>query len=701
MKNILILALTILSALSVSSQDLSIKYPSAPTSASTDILWDYPILDPHRPLESTNDATTEWLRQEKKITENYFKNHEKSADIGFDIKTANNFIYNIPTRSGPYYIEYFRNELRECIDVYYKKELKDNRTFLASPFHMKNLVTRFSQVKISADGKYCALMYSAGGGSEWQEISIIDMRSMWMTKDHIQNVRYSDITWCGGGFFYSRFDGADAATGDIATLTNQKIYYHTVGQEPSLDSLVFDDIHNRKNTFKVTVTEDERFVVINETDYDADKSITYFKDRTKGGSFRLLLDEPSSSAEVIGSIGDTLIAVQQSPRAFNRQIVAIDTRDTSHKTILINNQRGFRIKQAAFIQNKILVIYQNGFKESLCAFSRSGEMSKSIALPYGSNNEMICYASDQNGIVMVENYYICPPIGNILSLKDLTLSLIDKTVTNFNPDNYNINITHYPSRDSIMIPVYTVSAKKTPKHGPALLRISGGIDNSYSPSFDPGIITFVNNGGTFAFANIRGTNNAVKNWHQSGIGVNKQNSIDDAYGAIRFLRDSLAVNKIGLIGTDFGALIAAALINQHPETVQAAVLNSGIYDPMRFEKFTVGAYYKKELGSIGDSSQFRKMLSYSPLQNIKSGIEYPSILVSTAEFDGLIPPFQSYKYVASLQESVKSAKPLLLLVNQNQGHSSGSFEQRIRSEGLTYSFLFKELSMEFHQATTY
>ena len=254
------------------------------------------------------------------------------------------------------------------------------------------------------------------------------------------------------------------------------------------------------------------------------------------------------------------------------------------------------------------------------------------------------------------------------------------------------------SRDSTLVPIYIVMSNDYIKKGPgaALLSVYGGFGISPEARFNPGIFTFLNNGGIYAVANVRGGSNSTKNWHELGSGINKQNTIDDAYYAARFLVDSgfALSGKIAITGGSNGGMIVAATINQHPGIFKAAVLNVGVYDMLRYENFTAGVFWNSEYGSINDSAQFNALRSYSPLHNIKPNTNYPSMLISTSEYDDRVPPLHSYKYVAALQELTKSKNPILMNVNKKEGHTA-------INDKLFFSFLFKELNMKYDPFSYY
>ena len=673
--------------------DEQIEYPVAPHSTSTDTIWNVVVKDPYRNLEKDDDELKQWLKAEKQITDDYFKKANRKYDL--DFVRQHSYRYNLPSRSGPYYIE--AGYALGGMNVYYKDYLRDRPNFLYNTSMLSSKATSFSDIKFSQNGKYCAFAYS-NEDNDWEEIRILNTTNMLLLKEHIYNVRYSNIAWFQTGFYYSRFDSVNENHKHTEVQTNQRLYYHKIDTDPSFDTLVFEDKDYPYNTFSVKVTDDERFAIMQEYFPEDNKTVTFLKDSKSDSGFRVLFAERGAKVSIIGSIGDTLLAISKNKDAFNGQIVEIDTKKPLKWGVVVDNQQKYLIKSALYVNDKYCVIFQEGFREYLCVFSRSGDILKTIPLSEGSSNHLICYSPDQNSIIVSKNYYIHPPIGELFSLKDYSLNVINKTLLDFNPSSYKFYLTNYMSRDSTLVPIYIVMSNDYIKKGPgaALLSVYGGFGISPEARFNPGIFTFLNNGGIYAVANVRGGSNSTKNWHELGSGINKQNTIDDAYYAARFLVDSgfALSGKIAITGGSNGGMIVAATINQHPGIFKAAVLNVGVYDMLRYENFTAGVFWNSEYGSINDSAQFNALRSYSPLHNIKPNTNYPSMLISTSEYDDRVPPLHSYKYVAALQELTKSKNPILMNVNKKEGHTA-------INDKLFFSFLFKELNMKYDPFSYY
>lgn len=694
MKTTTILSFLILSCLYLPAQlnaGNHTTYPAAPRSTAADTLWGVAIPDPFRALEHDTKARQEWLDAEEEQTKQYLKAAAHKWDMDFDSRNTG-YSYQIPYRSGPYYIDQLGSS------VYYKSYIHDRNRFLYSAEMLYHDLDHLDDADFSRDGKYCALTYSPEA-NDWQEVRILNTNNDLLLKDHLYDVRLSDVQWFKNGFFYSRFDSIKGMPRATNTGINQKIYYHKVSTDQSADELVFEDPDYEYNESRLYVTEDERWVFISEFFPEQDRTITFARDYSmEHSAFHPLFSEIATTTRILAVHDDTLVALSTNNGAYNGQIVEIDTKNPRQWSVIVENQEKYRIKDATQRNGKIITILQEGFQEYICIFSPDGKVLKTHVLPEGSSSHIICHASDQKSILIKTANYTCPPIGQLLSLADLTLTPMKTTEADYNTFHYKYVLTHYQSRDSTIIPIYLVMSADYIRQGPgaALLEIYGGFGRPQEPSFNPGIFSFLNNGGIYAIANVRGGASCFKDWHKDGTILHKQNSIDDVYYAARFLADSglAQPGRIGVMGAFNGALIAAAAINQHPEAFKAAILQAGLYDMTYFENYSQGARWTREYGTVIDSTQFLNLLTYSPLQHIRSQTNYPAILVSLSERDDRVPPASSYKYLATLQKETQSTAPILLQIDRKNPHGSMSY-------ATFYSFIFKELNIKYKPFSFY
>lgn len=683
------------------AQTDTIVYPSVSHSADKDTFWGAEISDPYRLLETNGPTQRQWLEDEKKITAAYFKKIKHKSDYESDYNMLLTFTYNIPRRSGPYYIEGVRDgAASDAVSIYYKESLREESKLLLSPKAVATDLSAFKETQVSRDGKFMAFSYSRHG-SDWETIGVYDIKKQKLLNDYISNVRYSTITWRGTGFYYFRYDSVDDQHRYTDVQYNQKIYYHTIGTGQDQDSLVYQDEDYPLNIFRLQVVGGERFLVIRELDLLSGKSIFKFKDLTAADApFTSYSLREGADMTVVGSNGDDLYVMYHSEEFYNGGILALDSKSPKEWQIVISNQKDFMMEDACFLKDKFYIVMQHEFAQVIVIYSDSGNILKQIVRPTGSNTNIVSYAPEEDALVLAQNYYICPRIGELLSLKDNSLRDLEKTRVMFDPFNYLFTTTTYYAADSTPIPIYIVRNKEYLKKGPrpTLLKVYGGFGITSPVSYDPGLLIFLGNGGTFAYANVRGGSNSVKDWHKMGALLNKHNTFDDTYLAAKFMVDSgyAEKGKIAITGGSNGGLVGAAVVNSHPEYFKVAILSVGVYDMLRAEKFTVGAYHLNEFGTVRNPITFKNLLSYSPLHNIKPNTEYPSMLITTSEYDDRVPPMHSYKYVAALQELTKSKNPILLRIEQNAGHNgSNSTERQAISNRDFYSFLLKELGLKY------
>ena len=667
------------------------SYPLPPAGEYRDTFWGIEIKDTFHALEKDNIDRDTWIEQEEEITKNYFKKIHSLNDLLHEPIGASSM--TIPWRSGPYYLSFFNGA------VYYSDYLRDRARLLYSADMLKVTTTYFSKAEMSDDGKYCALMYS-NDGSDWHEISIFNLNTSFLIKDHIRNVKHSNICWFQNGFYYTRYDSVIESKRNSVVEKNQRVYYHYIGTDPFKDSLMLDDPANPYNTFIVSITKDKRFVIITEDFPDENKTTTFFKDTRKGGNFKTLVSERNAKTQIIGTNDDTLIALTTNGGSSNGKIVEIDTKHTSSWGVIMDNQQKYKVKEALVVHDTIVAIFQQGFFEYIAAISGQGDIIYTRQLAIGSSYHIICYSPDQNSIILSKSYDVCPDIGELFSMKDFSIKPIYKTNVSYNPFNYQFYITNYASKDGTLIPIYILTLKDNLKKGPLplMLTVDGSFGHTPEPHFNSGILTFLNNGGIYAIANIRGGSNSGKNWRDLGCGLNKQNAIDDIYFATKFLIDSgfAQSGKIAIASAAYAAPVVAAVINQHPDLFKVALFLNGLFDLLHYERFTSGKQFTREYGSVTDDLLFETILSYDPIYNIKPHTTYPSIFITASELNTWIPPLHSYKYAAALQQVTGSKNPILMYMSEGIGYvSAKSFTRQQNIAKYYYDFLFKELGMNY------
>lgn len=680
----------------------TLKYPVAPVDNSKDTFGTIAIADPFRPLETASAARAQWLMDEKVLTDTYFGQESRRSQLEDDYTMLGSYSSNVPRPSGPYYLErYLENGIQA---IYTKRYLHDEdpMPLIRAPQIAPNLKV-IGNVTISKDGSYAAFEYS-GNGSDWTEIAVYDIHKRKFLPDHITNVRYGSVTWREDGFYYQQYDTIDAAGRYTAVSYNQKLYYHPLGYAD--DILVWADPQAPLAHFSVSVSDDERFVLFTEVESSSGKQIYRLKDLVTDSPMLVYTLGEEQTLSLLGSSGDSVYVLRRSKTDYNGSILRIDVRDPRHWTSLLDNQKDYRIKDAAYAHGKFLLVMAHEFQEVLVSLTDGGDDLKTIKSPAGGSVSIMGYAAKEDGFILALSYFICPPIGEIFHLKKGDVEIIDKTRILFDPTKYEFISDHYRSADSTLVPIFIIQNRRykdKPTHA-ALLEVYGGFGITPAMSYDPGLLIFLNNGGVFAFANVRGGANSVKDWHKDGSLLKKQNTFDDTYYAARYLLEHgyAEKGKLALTGGSNGGLVAAAVINQHPDCFRAAILNVGVYDMIRAERFTVGAFHIREFGTVAKEAELLNLRSYSPLHNVKPHTQYPSMLIRTGEYDDRVPPLHSYKYVAALQQLTESTNPILLRVVPNAGHHTGAdFGQRTTLNMESYSFLFKELGLKYKAGSSY
>lgn len=717
LKTSLTIFVTTITSLNSNAQN-NFEYPILQSCNDADTFWGVRVEDKYRVLENDKSLTTiEWKKKESEILQQYFKQTKSGWFIEGDIENKLPVYSNIPVKQGSLYFYFYlqNGDLKSGASIYYRSHLltdENDKRFvngwawseerdtkrLISPNDIsgKDKIVFSRNIFLSKNEKYLAVMYNRNG-SDWQEIQVIRMEDHEILNDFIVHVKFSEVTWCGNGFYYSKYDSINRYNLHQDRPQHQKVYYHVLGTKQEADELIFQRPSFPDNVFLTKVTDDEKFLIIYERNNEQNDVNVYFKNLTDKSNFIPIAKGLKKSFEIIGSKNDLFYALTNHPNSYNKTIVEIDTKNPLKWELVIPESENFKIESSIFFDNTLVLLYQ----------ADTGQYIKTLNIETGKVN-LTRLHSDYNfqfksvdkisgQIFLKSESFFVPHVGWLYDIKKNTLNIIEKTGVDYSPDNYNTIYTKYKSKDGTEIPIYLVTRKgyKRDNNAPAILAAIGGDGIYAKPNFTPEMMPLLDRGGIYAFANIRGGDYIKRDWHEDGRLLKIQNSFDDFYFAAKFLKDSgyVALNRLAITGS---GLLVASTVNQHPEMYKAAIPFVGVYDMIRFEKFTGGILWQSEIGNISNESDFKNLLSYSPLHNIKSNTTYPSILVITAEVDDRVPHLHSYKYVAALQEQTKSPNPILLRVEKQAGHYGAIGRDAFLKQERDFNlFLFKELGIEY------
>ncbi len=678
-----------------------LKYPNTKKVDVKDNYFGTIVSDPYRWLENdTAKAVKEWVKEENKVTFDYLSKIPYREKIKQRLEKLWNYPkYSVPFKGGNNYFFFKNDGLQNQSVLYIQKDLESTPEVFLDPNKLsKDGTVSLSTYAVSKDGKYFAYG-TASGGSDWNEFFVMDVASKKKLSDDLKWIKFSGIAWYKDGFFYSRYP--EPAKGQELVLSNEyhKVYYHKIGTEQSQDSLIYEDKSEPKMTMGAQVTDDERFLIIYLSKGTSNNAL-YVKDLNDSNSpWMKVIDNFDNNYSVIDNIGDKLL-VMTDKSAPMYQLVLIDPKNPEEKNweTILPEQKSV-LQSVSIIGGKLFAEYMKDACSHDYMYDLNGKNEEEIKLPGIGTVGGFSGKRDDKTAFYAFTSFTFPTTIYKFDVDTKKSSVLYKPEIDFNFENYITKQIFYKSKDGTKVPMFIVYQKglKMDGNNPAFLYAYGGFDISINPAFSISRLIFLENGGVLAIPNIRGGSEYGEAWHKAGMLEKKQNVFDDFIAAAEYLIKNkyTSAKKLAINGASNGGLLIGAVTNQRPDLFRVAIPQVGVQDMLRFQKFTIGWAWVGEYGSSDDSAQFQYLYKYSPLQNIKSGLNYPAILVTTADHDDRVVPAHSFKYIATLQEKYKGNNPVLIRIETRAGHGGGKPTSKVIEEQTDiWSFIFKNLGVK-------
>jgi prolyl oligopeptidase len=549
-----------------------------------------------------------------------------------------------------------------------------------------------SSIGVSHDAKYIAYATS-DGGSDWNKISIRDIATGEDLSDELHWVKFSGIEWYKNGFFYSRYD--EPNKGDELSSANQyhKVYYHQVGTPQSSDKLIFQNLEYPQRNYFAQVTSDQKFLIISETESTHGNSL-YIRNLSTNHDFIKLTTSFEYNYQVLDHIDNYLYVLTnyKSPK-YKLIKININSLDIGNWRDVIPEKKDV-LENCVLAGGKIIATYIEDVKSKVEVYNLDGDKLHQISLPtLGTVSGISAHLNDKLAFYTFSSFTV-PSVIYSFNTDTYESEVFFEPEIDFDFDNYETKQVFYKSKDGTDVPMFIVHKKGIELNGlnPTLLYGYGGFNATVKPTFSTSRLVWLENGGVYALANIRGGGEYGENWYRSGTKLNKQNVFDDFIAAGEYLigQGYTSNKKLAIQGGSNGGLLVGAVVNQRPDLFKVAIPQVGVMDMLRFHKFTIGWAWVNDYGSSEDSIQFLNLRNYSPIHNVQSGVRYPAILVTTADHDDRVVPAHSFKYIATLQEKQrKGANPKLIRIQTRAGHGAGMPTSLIIQETADiYSFIF-------------
>jgi prolyl oligopeptidase len=676
--------------------------PSHPDPTVVDIYHGQPVPDPYRWLEDLDsERTRAWIEAQNQLTFDYLQRIPARQRLLERLTQLWNYEkYSQPFKEGGRYF-YFKNDGLQNQSVLYTQEsLEAEARVLLDPNTLSEDGTvALSGIAISRDGRYLAYGLSRSG-SDWQEWKVRDIETGEDLPDHLRWIKFSGASWTpdGQGFFYSRYDEPPPGREYESANYFQKLYYHRLGTPQSEDLLVYHRPDQKEWGFAGGVTEDGNYLIISVWRGTDPKNLLFYKDlRDPNLPVVELIREFEAEYSFVGNDGSRfwLLTDLNAPR---RRLVAIDL-DNPGQVQEVIPEAEETLQGVSLINNQFVAFYLKDAHTQIKTFALDGTYLGAIPLPgLGSASGFGGKRYDTETFYTFTSFTTPPTIYRY----DFTTgrsTLFRQPQVDFDPQAYEVQQVFYPSKDGTRIPMFLVHRRGLARTGdhPTLLYGYGGFGISLTPSFSVGLVAWLEMGGVYAQPNLRGGGEYGEAWHQAGTKLNKQKVFDDFIAAAEWLVANGYTNpsKLAISGGSNGGLLVGACLTQRPDLFAAALPAVGVFDMLRFHKFTIGWAWISEYGSPEDPEEFKALYAYSPLHNLKPGTAYPATLITTADHDDRVVPAHSFKFAAALQAAQGGSQPILIRIDTKAGHGAGKPTTKLIEETADrWAFLVEVLGIQ-------
>ena len=676
-----------------------------PETAKTDVVDTYfgtSVPDPYRWLENDTSAqTAAWVAAQNKVTGEYLsKIPFRGALLRRLTAVADYEKTGAPAKKHGKYYFYKNDGLQNQSVLYVQNSLDGEARVMLDPNKLSaDGTVALTGTSFSHDGKYMAYTISRSG-SDWTEIYVIDTESGQTLDDHIVWAKFTGAAWHGDGFYYSAYDAPEAGKEYSNVNENHKIYYHKLGTPQSADRLVYENKAYPKRFYSASVSDDETLLFVYESGDGAGNAL-YVKDLTKPDAplTAMATDMRYQYYPVETIDGKTYIFTNYgAPKGRIMATTAAKPAQKDWTEVVAEGQSVLSGVQV--IGGKLLLTYDKDVANHAYVYSLDGKMEHEVKLP-GLGSVGFSGDKDDRECFFTFTSFTIPGAVYRYDIGQNTYSLLRAPKVDFDSDGFITEQVFYPSKDGTRIPMF-LTYKKGLKHdgrNPVYLYGYGGFNIGLNPGFSSSRIPFLESGGIYAQANLRGGGEYGEEWHQAGTKMKKQNVFDDFIAAAEWLIKNgyTDKDKIAIVGGSNGGLLVGACMTQRPDLFRVAVPQVGVMDMLRYHKFTIGWNWASDYGTSDNSKEmFEYLKSYSPLHNLKKGTRYPATLVTTADHDDRVVPAHSFKFAATLQECNDGTHPTLIRIDRKAGHGAGKPMSKVLEEQADiYGFIMHNLGMNF------
>ncbi|MDP4914540.1 MAG: prolyl oligopeptidase family serine peptidase [Saprospiraceae bacterium] len=665
---------------------MKVNYPETKTIDHTDNYFDSIVPDPYRWLEDDRSMETgEWVKSQNEVSFDYLNKipfrgaiRERLAKL-WDYEK-----YSAPFKEGDYTYFYKNDGLQNQYVLYRQKGENTPEVFLNPNDFSTDGTTSLAGIDFSVDGSKSAYQVSEGG-SDWRKVIVLDAMSKNMLEDTLLDVKFSGLAWKGSeGFYYSSYDKPKEGSALSGKTQYHKLFYHKLGTPQSADLLVFGGEKTPRRYIGAFVTEDQQYLVITAAVSTSGNELYIKSLKNSNAPIVEVIDNFEKEHQVVHSEGDWLF-IYTTLNAPNGRLVKVKVSNPAPEnwTDVISER-----KQPLSISTGGGYFFASYLKDALSLVEQvdlNGKVVRTISLPGKGTASGFSGKWKDPVLYFTFTSYTQPATIYSLDVTSGKSSIYKESKVDFNPADFESKQVFYQSKDGTKVPLIITYKKGLVLSGknPTLLYGYGGFNISLTPGFSTSNIVWMENGGVYAVANLRGGGEYGEDWHVQGTKLKKQNVFDDFIAAAEYLIKEKYTTKeyLAISGGSNGGLLVGAAMTQRPDLFKVALPAVGVLDMLRYHQFTAGAGWAFDYGTAQDSPEmFNYLKGYSPYHNLKEGVTYPATLVTTADHDDRVVPAHSFKFAARLQKAHKGDSPVLIRIETNAGHGAGKPTAKIIDE---------------------
>ncbi len=684
-----------------------LTYPQTRQIEQTDSYHGTVVADPYRWLEDDNAPETKaWVEAQNAVTFGYLEQLPERDEIKRRLTKLWNYErWGLPEKAGSRYFVTRNDGLQNQSVLYVLDSLSAEPRVLLDPNQLSTDGTiAMTGAHPTQDGNWLAYETSVAG-SDWEEIRIREVKSGDELPEIIKWVKFSSAAWTkdGKGFFYSRYD--EPVETEKLSKANyfHKLYHHRLWTDQVKDELIYERPDHKDWNFGGEVTDDGRYLVITSSQGTSPKKRILYRDLNEPNAkvVELLMDF-DAAYDFVGNDGPVFY-FRTDLSAARYRLIAIDVREPARdRWREVIPESDATLTGVSQVGGRFIAHYLRDARSQVKVFATSGALIRELELP--GIGTVGGFDGDQNDTETFFSFtsYTTPATSYRLDLNNYASTMWRKPETAFDSEVYETRQVFYPSKDGTKIPMFITHRKGLKLDGanPTLLYAYGGFNISMTPGYSPAIAGWLDLGGVYCVANLRGGGEYGEQWHAAGTKLQKQNVFDDFIAAAEYLiaERYTSTPKLAIFGGSNGGLLVGACMNQRSDLFGACLPAVGVMDMLRFHKFTIGWAWTSDYGSADNAEEFKALLAYSPYHNLKPGACYPPTLITTADHDDRVVPAHSFKYAARLQEVQSCPSPVLIRIETKAGHGAGKpTSKQIEERADLWAFLVKNLGMKLGQ----